>query len=100
MITIIQERGFQFRWKDNNEIDVLDDHGNLVYKIEGDFPSYDSVVERANEYLEEAEAAEPCDGCIYKYWVESRSTMVSSGWGCELSGGHAVEKCNSFQEES
>lgn len=42
-----------------------------------------------------------CDGCRHLHFVVASSTGTSSnGWGCLLSGGHAVKKCKNFEVKS
>lgn len=43
---------------------------------------------------------EGCDGCIYKYWIQSSYRAVGglggAGWACEKTGGHAIIRCKSY----
>jgi len=51
---------------------------------------------------DEREGEDSCDGCYHRYWVKCAAlgqTMSSSGWGCALSGGHAVKRCQQFLKD-
>lgn len=38
-----------------------------------------------------------CDGCLHRHWITANRYGTSSdGWGCRLSGGHAIERCVNF----
>lgn len=40
---------------------------------------------------------EPCDGCRHLHFVTADPLGSSmDGWGCLLTGGHAVVRCNQF----
>jgi hypothetical protein len=43
-----------------------------------------------------------CAGCVWRQWIRAagmgRSTSAS-GWGCALTGGHAVIRCEEYEEE-
>lgn len=38
-----------------------------------------------------------CEGCKHRHWVQAAPTGTSSsGWGCRLSGGHAITRCAGY----
>ena len=40
---------------------------------------------------------ETCEGCTHRWWVRPVTYSTSTrGWGCLLSGGHAVRRCDAF----
>ena len=44
-------------------------------------------------------AANSCIGCLHCHWVEAHPLGASaSGWGCALTGGQALGRCDRFRE--
>lgn len=42
-----------------------------------------------------------CDGCKHLHFVQATPYGTShDGWGCLMSGGHAVKRCQLFEEKS
>jgi len=40
-----------------------------------------------------------CDGCKHLHFVQASPYGTShNGWGCLMSGGHAVKRCQLFEE--
>ena len=40
-----------------------------------------------------------CIECLYCHWVEAHPLGTSaSGWGCSLTGGHALGRCDGFRK--
>ncbi len=38
-----------------------------------------------------------CEGCSHRWWVQADPYGSSiSGWGCRLTGGHAIKRCSGF----
>ena len=43
-----------------------------------------------------------CGNCNHRVWREVASfgqTMSASGWGCLLTGGHAIERCSNYDDD-
>lgn len=40
-----------------------------------------------------------CNGCQFRHWIDAAPlpySVSSSGWGCKLTGGHAIVRCVSY----
>lgn len=59
-------------------------------------------LEQIEKNMAEKETAPPtqddCTGCLHRHHVEAHpSGTSSSGWGCLLSGGHAINRCEEYK---
>jgi hypothetical protein len=59
-------------------------------------------LEQLEKSMVEKETAPPtqadCTGCAHRHYVEAHPRGTSSnGWGCLLSGGHAINRCEEYK---